>query len=68
MNEIDKLKYEEAYTMLEEVIYQLESGNLSLEKSVEVYEQGRLLTAHCQKLLENAELKINQVNETGRIN
>lgn len=67
MDSIDNLSYEEAYQQLESIIGQLESGELSLEKSVELYEQGQLLSAHCQKLLEDAELKIKQVDDTGEI-
>lgn len=64
---IDNLNYEDAYQNLEEVIAQLESGELSLEESVNLYEQGKQLSAHCQSLLENAELKIKQVDDLGNI-
>lgn len=64
---LDQLSYEEAYQQLESVIQQLESGELSLEQSVDLYEQGRLLSAHCQKLLEQAELRIKQVDDQGGI-
>ncbi len=67
MESIENLSYEVAYQQLETIIEQLESGELSLEKSVELYEQGQLLSAHCQKLLEDAELKIKQVDDTGEI-
>lgn len=67
MESIENLSYEFAYQQLETIIEQLESGELSLEKSVELYEQGQLLSAHCQKLLEDAELKIKQVDDTGEI-
>lgn len=64
---IDSLSYEEAYQQLEHVITQLESGELSLEDSVTLYEQGKQLSAHCQMLLEKAELKIQQVDDLGNI-
>ena len=67
MEFIDNLSYEVAYQQLETIIEQLESGELSLEKSVELYEQGQLLSAHCQKLLEDAELTIKQVDDAGEI-
>ncbi len=67
MESIENLSYEFAYQQLETIIEQLESGELSHEKSVELYEQGQLLSAHCQKLLEDAELKIKQVDDTGEI-
>lgn len=65
--DINTFSYEQAYEQLEVVIAQLESGELSLEKSVELYQQGKLLSAHCQKLLETAELNIKQVDDAGEI-
>ena len=67
MDSIDKLSYEAALQQLETIIAELESGRLSLEKSVESYEQGRRLSAHCQTLLEQAELKIRQVDDGGNM-
>lgn len=64
---MENLSYEAAYEQLEAVITQLESGELSLEKSVALYEQGQLLSAHCQQLLENAELKIQQIDDAGTL-
>lgn len=63
MDEIEALSYEEAFGQLEGVVAQLESGDLSLEQSVALYELGQRLSAHCQYLLEKAELKIRQVEE-----
>jgi len=65
--DFDKLSYEDAYEQLEVVIAQLESGELSLENSVKLYEEGQKLSVHCQKLLEEAELKIKQVDDAGEI-
>ena len=67
MDTLENLSYEEAYQRLEEVIAQLESGELSLEQSVALYEQGQKLSAHCQNLLEKAELKIQQSDDEGTI-
>lgn len=67
MDTLENLSYEEAYQRLEEVIAQLESGELSLEQSVALYEQGQKLSAYCQNLLEKAELKIQQIDDAGTI-
>ncbi len=67
MNSIDKLSYEAALQQLETIIAALESGRLSLEQSVEFYEQGRRLSARCQTLLDQAELKIRQVDDAGNM-
>lgn len=65
MDNIDKLDYEEAFRQLETIIAALESGGLPLEKSVEFYERGQRLSARCQTLLEEAELKIKRVDDDG---
>lgn len=65
--DIDNLSYEQAYEQLEAVITDLESGELSLEQSIACYKQGQQLSAHCQKLLETAELTIQQVDDAGTI-
>ncbi len=66
MEDITKLSYEAAYQQLEALVAQLESGALPLEESVALYERGQRLAAHCQALLEEAELKIKMVDEAGR--
>ncbi len=63
MDEIKELSYEEAFQQLESLVEQLETGALSLEQSVALYELGKGLSAHCQDLLEKAELKISLVEE-----
>ena len=63
MDDIAKLSYEAAYQQLEALVAQMESGALPLEESVKLYERGQRLSAHCQALLEDAELKIKQVDE-----
>ena len=66
MEDITKLSYEAAYQQLEALVAQLESGALPLEESVALYERGQRLAAHCQALLEEAELKIKMVDEAAR--
>ena len=65
MDEIADLSYEQAYQKLEALLAELEDGEQSLERSVALYERGQRLAAHCQALLEGAELKIRDVDETG---
>ncbi|MDZ4767748.1 MAG: exodeoxyribonuclease VII small subunit [Chloroflexota bacterium] len=57
------LPFEAAYTSLQEIIELLESGEPTLEESVALFERGRLLGAHCQRLLDQAELRVTQLNE-----
>ncbi len=62
-DDIKKLGYEAAFQQLEDLVAQLESGEKSLEESVALYERGRQLSAHCQSLLENAQLRVLQVDD-----
>ncbi len=52
------LSYEESMKELEQVVRELESGELTLEDSITKFENGMKLSKHCTELLENAEKKI----------
>jgi exodeoxyribonuclease VII small subunit len=58
---IQKLSFEEAYERLNETAARLERGNLSLELSLALYEEGVRLSQHCETLLNKAELRVSQV-------
>ncbi|QPC82167.1 exodeoxyribonuclease VII small subunit [Phototrophicus methaneseepsis] len=61
------LSFEQAYAQLETVIAQLESGEVPLDDAVALYEKGRQLSAHCQSLLDQAELRVNRLNDDGSL-
>ncbi len=63
---LEDLTFDEAIKQLEEVVKQLESGQLSLEKSVELYESGMRLSVYCDMKLKQAELKIEKVTQSGK--
>ena len=67
MSNIDELSFETAYAELEQIITQLESGDLPLEESVTLFERGRKLSEHCQTLLDKAELRVNQLTDDGEV-
>jgi exodeoxyribonuclease VII small subunit len=50
--------FEESLTKLEEIVAQLERGDLSLEDSVRLFEEGTRLSGDCRKQLEEAEGKV----------
>jgi exodeoxyribonuclease VII small subunit len=52
------LKFEDGLTRLEQIVSQLEAGNLSLEDSLKVFEEGIGLARHCAKYLADAERRI----------
>ncbi len=53
-----KLSYEQARDQLVEVVRQLESGNVPLSASMELWERGERLAAVCQAWLDGARAKI----------
>jgi exodeoxyribonuclease VII small subunit len=50
--------FEESLKKLDEIVAQLESGNLPLEDSIKLFEEGVQLSAVCKQELENAEGKV----------
>jgi exodeoxyribonuclease VII small subunit len=58
---ISDLTFEQAFAELEESVRTLERGDLPLEESLALYERGQELSAYCAKLLDEAELKVQQV-------
>lgn len=59
------LTYEQAYIKLEEILQKLETKSASLDESLSLYEEGINLYKHCNKLLDNAQLKITKFNKLG---
>ncbi len=52
------IKFEDAVQRLEQIVDQLEAGNLSLEESLQVFEEGVGLARRCGKYLDEAEKRI----------
>ncbi len=52
------LAFEDSLARLEQIVSQLEGGNLPLEQSLKVFEEGIALARHCAKYLEDAERRI----------
>jgi exodeoxyribonuclease VII small subunit len=55
---MDDLKFEDCLARLEQIVAALESGNLPLEESLKVFEEGVALSRHCGRYLEAAERRI----------
>ncbi len=53
-----ELSYEAAFGRLEETLARLESGDLPLEETMALYEQGVALADHCMRKLDEAELRV----------
>ena len=52
------IKFEDALQRLELIVDQLEAGNLALEESLKVFEEGVGLARRCAKYLDDAEKRI----------
>ena len=59
--DIAGLSFEQALAELEKIVAQLESGQAPLEQSIELYERGAKLKAHCESRLEAARLRVEKI-------
>ena len=50
--------FEESMKNLEQIVTELENGNLNLDESVEKFENGIKIAKECNKILEDADKKI----------
>ena len=63
--DINNMNFETALKSLEEIVNQLDSGEIDLDKAVEAYERGTKLKEHCEKKLKEAQLRIEKI-EVGK--
>ena len=55
--------FEQCMKRLEQIVSQLERGDISLEESIKIYEEGVLLSRQCMDRLNQAELKLKTLTE-----
>ena len=53
--------FEETLKKLESIVEQLESGDVDLEKSVKLYDEGMKLKKICEEKLKNVEMQIKKI-------
>lgn len=63
--DIEALSFEDALKALEDIVSKLESGEVSLEESIEIYTRGTLLKRHCENKLKLAEQRIEKITLGG---
>ena len=63
--QIEKLSFEEALARLEETVRLLESGNVPLDDSLALFEEGIALVRLCNGKLDNAEQKVVKLKLNG---
>ena len=59
---VEELTYEQAFNELEAIVNDLESQEHTLEAALQQFERGQALAARCTALLDQAELKVEQVS------
>lgn len=59
--DIASLSFEEALKALEDLVRRLESGEAPLDESMDLYERGEKLRAHCQARLDAAQARIEAI-------
>jgi exodeoxyribonuclease VII small subunit len=59
--DIKELSFERALKELEGIVSRLERGDVELEESIAIYERGEFLRDHCDRLLRQAEAKVEKI-------
>ncbi len=67
MKEIEKMTLEDAMKELEGIVEKLDDSKLSLEKSMDAFEQGIKLVTHCRKLLDGYSKRITVLKKEGAL-
>jgi exodeoxyribonuclease VII small subunit len=58
---LSQLSFEAALKALEAIVHRLESGEASLEDSIDLYSEGQALKAHCEAKLRDATARIEAI-------
>jgi exodeoxyribonuclease VII small subunit len=59
--DIKDMSFERALKELESIVTRLERGDVELEESIAIYERGEILKEHCDRLLRQAEAKVEKL-------
>lgn len=62
MDEKEEMDFEKSMKKLENIVRTLEVGNVTLEESISLYEEGARLISLCKKKLKSAEKKVEEIN------
>ena len=59
--DISEMSFEDALKALQQVVRQLEDGEVPLDQSITLYERGEKLRSHCQARLDAAQARIEAI-------
>jgi len=60
---MSEIKFEKAMTRLENIVEELERGDLDIDKSLQIFEEGIKMSRLCSKKLNEAEAKIEKLSK-----
>lgn len=63
--DIRQLSFEQALSELETIVDRLETGDVALEESIEIYQRGAQLRAYCDEKLKSAQARIEKITGDG---
>lgn len=63
----EQINFEAALEKLEQIVVKLESGDLDLEEALGLFEEGQQLASLCDRTLEQASLRVEQLSSEGEI-
>ena len=56
-----KMTFEESMSRLEQIVRAMERGDVALEESLKLFQEGTELVKNCGKLLDEAQLQVNKI-------
>lgn len=59
---VEDMTYEQAFNELESIVNDLETDERPLEDALALFERGQALAHHCARMLEDAELKVQELS------
>jgi exodeoxyribonuclease VII small subunit len=59
---IEKLTFEQSIKALTEIVSKVETGQVPLQESLDQYEKGMAVIAHCRRILQQAEKRIERIS------
>lgn len=62
-----EMKLEESFEKLDEMLSELESPDISLEESFQVYQEGMKLLKQCNEIIDRVEKSVLKLNENGEL-
>lgn len=63
--DIQQLSFEQALGELESIVDRLETGDVALEESIEIYQRGAQLRVYCDEKLKSAQARIEKITGDG---